>query len=210
MMFSNGAEYAALYPDDPRPTWAFSALRLERNAAATTAIRAALLARAAMLGHTLDREPDPHLIVDGAIVRPEVTGARIYRYPIPSGAVELWLGSSSAVPGETVAESCDTRRLGVAVESIALRGENMSIEARHGHADLRDGFHADDATHRWTNGLARLPVEWMRPLRGAITLELRLASTELPYWQRRETAATEALETADRPDAHRLGAASNV
>jgi hypothetical protein len=46
---------------------------------------------------------------------------------------------------------------------------------------LREGLHEDEGAHRWTDGLARLPEELLRPFDGAVTLEVQLITTELRY-----------------------------
>src|SRR5437660_5276991 len=56
-MFANGGEYAALYPGDERPGWDFCVKRLEWEDDRLTEIRARLLRRAALLGHTPDTDP---------------------------------------------------------------------------------------------------------------------------------------------------------
>ncbi len=181
LMFQNGAEFAALYPQDERPRWQFCVKRLEWGCEELTAIRAALLQRAEALGHLLDTDPDLHLIVDDEIVRPDSTDAFHYRFQIPAGSTGVHLASRSTVPAEIVATSRDVRRLGVPVERLALSDANLLVEAWHSHAPLRDGFHDDEATHRWTDGLARLPETLLRPFAGAFTLDVRLGSSELGY-----------------------------
>jgi Hint domain-containing protein len=114
LVFANSAEYAQLYPDDDRPRWAFCVERLEWDDGGLNAIRAALMARAAALGHDLDPDPDLHLIIDGEIIRPHRLTELAYGFNVPAGCRALWLASRSAVPAEIVAESRDTRRLGVA------------------------------------------------------------------------------------------------
>jgi len=181
LMFANGAEYARLYPDDERPRWKFCAERLGWDSDELTDIRAALLWRAAALGHDLDRDPDLHLIVDGAVIRPDSVADLVYRFTIPAGSSAVSLASRSSVPAETVAQSRDSRRLGLPVERIVLSDEDLLIEVRHGHAGLANGFHADETGHRWTDGLARLPESLVRPFAGAFTLELRLVPSDLSY-----------------------------
>ncbi|HEV8680863.1 MAG TPA: hypothetical protein VGQ90_15920, partial [Stellaceae bacterium] len=50
-----------------------------------------------------------------------------------------------------------------------------------GHAGLGDGFHDDEASHRWTDGMARLPEAWLRAFAGGFTLDLYLTPSVLPY-----------------------------
>jgi len=181
LMFQNGAEFAALYPEDDRAGWEFCVARLEWGSEKLTAIRDALLARAEALGHLLERDPELHLIVDDVALSPDLVRGGLYRFAIPAGSTAVWLASSSAVPAEAVAASRDVRRLGVPVGRIALHDGDISIDASHSHAALCNGFHADEVSHRWTGGLARLPEAWLRSFAGAFTLEIQLVPNELGY-----------------------------
>src|SRR6266851_5525620 len=180
-MFQNGADYALLYPGDEPPHWEFCAPRLEWDSEELTAIRARLLDRAAALTAARDRDPILHLVVDGKTIWPASVDDRRYRFIVPAGSDAVWLGSRSTVPAEIAAESRDIRRLGVPVERIALSDGEMSVEISHSHAALRDGFHPDEGSHRWTDGLARLPESWLGVLAGDFTLEVQLAPSSLDY-----------------------------
>jgi hypothetical protein len=116
--------------------------------------------------HAPTDDPDLHLIVDGEIVRPDPVGAWRYRFDLRAGSTAIWLASRSTVPAEIVVASLDIRRPGAPVEHIVLNDGDLSIEAWHGHARLSEGFHEDEATHRWTVGLARLPESWLRSFPG--------------------------------------------
>ncbi len=71
LMFANGADYLRRHLGEERPRWAFCLPRLEWGSDELTEIRAALLWRAEALGHDLDL----HLVVDGAVIRPEAMPA---------------------------------------------------------------------------------------------------------------------------------------
>jgi hypothetical protein len=181
-MFANGAEYEQLYPDDTRPRWAFAAARLDWDSPELTAIRERMLKRATSIGHPgLESDPELHLVVDGLLLRPNSLHNRAYRFEVPAGAREVWLISRSTVPAYVMPRSRDFRRLGVPVECITLRDTDLSTEFSHVRLALGTGFHEDDATHCWTDGLARLPRELFRPFRDAFTLEVRLAPREMRY-----------------------------
>jgi ELWxxDGT repeat protein len=182
LMFSNGADYARLYPEDARPRWAFCAERLEWGDQRLTTIRAGFLARAAAQGDALDPDPNLHLVVNGDIVPPCSVVGGVYRFEVPSGAAAVSLASRSTVPAEVVPESRDIRRLGVPVEELVLQDDNLWIQAAHGHAALCAGFHADEDSHRWTDGMARVPDSLLRPFAGPFTLEVRLVPSGLGYW----------------------------
>jgi hypothetical protein len=179
--FHNAADFARLYPDDDRPHWQYCAPLLEWEAVETDAIRAALLERATALGHALDLDPDLHLVVDGAVVRPETVEDRLYRFLVPACSACVSLASRSVAPAEVDASARDQRRLGVPVERLVLADDDLRIEAGHGHKGLARGFHDDEATHRWTDGIAHLPEGWLRAFPGAVTLEVQLFPSDLPY-----------------------------
>jgi hypothetical protein len=181
LMFRNGAEYAALYPGDQRPAWAFCAPRLEAEDERLFPIRAALVARAEELGHRFDKEPDLHLLVDGEVLRPLSEIPDVYRFEIPAGARTVWLASRNAVPAEVLLESHDIRRLGVPVERLRMFDSDMLIDTGHGHAALYEGFHGDEETLRWTDGLGRIPDKWVGNFAGAFSLELLLSPSGLRY-----------------------------
>jgi fibronectin-binding autotransporter adhesin len=179
--FHNAADFARLYPDDDRPRWQYCAPLLEWGSPEPDAIRARLMGRAGALGHRLDLDPDLHLVVDGTVIRPVSIDGRRYRFVIPAGAANASLASRSVVPAEIRADARDLRRLGVPVERLILYDCDQWIEAGHGHKGLADGFHDDEPTHRWTDGLARLPEAWLRSFPGEFTLEVHLIPADLPY-----------------------------
>jgi hypothetical protein len=180
-MFQNAGEFAALYPGDDRTPWQFCAPRLEAGAAELTAIRAVLFERAEALGYRLTDDPDLHLIIDGEVVRAQAVAEEVYSFAIPAGSGAMWLASRSAVPAEVEAASQDRRRLGVLVKRIMLREDDLRTEIGHAHSSLRDGFHEDEKGQRWTDGMARLPDELLRPFTGEVTVELHLIKPGLRY-----------------------------
>jgi autotransporter-associated beta strand protein len=179
-MFHNAGEFAALFPDDRRPAWEFCAPRLEEGSAELPAIRAALLARAEALGRvTLD--PDLHLVADGEVVRAQSVAGRVWRFALPAGVRALAIASRRVVPAEMEAASADQRALGVAVERIVLGGGGVRVEIGHDCPDLGEGFHADEGSHRWTDGRGLLPATLLGRLADDLTIEVHLADTELRY-----------------------------
>ena len=181
LMFANGAEYDGLYPDDDRPQWQFCAPRLEWGSPQLVAIRAWMFDRSAALGHSTEISPDLHLVVDGEIIRPESTEDDAYRFQIPAGSRTACLVSRSIVPAQIDPRSRDTRRLGVALRCITFYDGDFTIEAWHGHALLRDGFHDNEDTHRWTDGRARLPEAWLQSFPSALAITVQLLPSELTY-----------------------------
>jgi len=176
LMFANATEYARLYPDDDRPRWRFFAPRLEWGAPDLIAMRQRLFSRL----EAAAPQPDPalHMIVNSTAIAPTEVNGTMYRFDIEAGATALWLASGSFVPSQRAPGSVDTRRLGVAVERIMLSDANLSIEAWHGLPALSEGVYDDEKTHRWTNGLARVPDVLIRPFPGGFTLDIYLAESD--------------------------------
>jgi hypothetical protein len=180
-MFQNAAEFGGLYPDDRRPAWEFCAPRIEPGSAGLHAIRRALLARAEALGR-VTHDPDLHLIADGEVIRAQSVAGLIWRFALPEGARALAIASRNMVPAETEAAAADGRALGVAVERIVLGGGGgRRVEIGHDCADLGAGFHADEGSHRWTDGRGSLPATLLGRLAGALSIEVHLAETVLRY-----------------------------
>jgi hypothetical protein len=195
-MFQNAGEFARLYPDDARPAWQFYAPRLEKTAAELPAIREVLLWRAEARGMLTD-DPDPHLIVDSETVRAQAVENRVYRFTIAAGSGSIWLASRSVVPAEVEAASQDRRRLGLPVRRIVLRERGLRTAIGYRHASLREGFHDDESGLRWTDGMARLPKELLRPFAGDVTLEVHLLKPCLRYpLEVATSAATPAITEA--------------
>jgi fibronectin-binding autotransporter adhesin len=176
-MFQNGLEFAALYPDDDPPDWeAYEAL-LTRGEAGLRRVRARLLSQAERLGE-ISRDPQLHLIVDGAVVGAAAVEGGIHRFAISVGAGDVRIASRSVIPAEAEACASDKRRLGVAVRSIVLFGANGRIEIGPDSRALCDGFHKDEGSHRWTDGNAILPAGYLVGISG---IEIQLAATDLLY-----------------------------
>jgi hypothetical protein len=180
LMFHNAGEFAALYPDEPPEQREFSAPRVEEDSAGLTAIRTALLARATALGRT-SADPDLHLIADGEIVRAQSRRGGICQFAVAPGTRRVALASRRAVPAEVYPDSLDGRALGVPVERIILCGAGLRVEIGHDCPALGDGFHDDEAAHRWSDGRGLLPEGLVGCFSGAITIEVHLAASALIY-----------------------------
>jgi O-antigen biosynthesis protein len=66
--FHNAHEFAALYPDDTRPSFGYCLPLVEPGMPELAMIRARIFDRAATLGHSVDADPDLHLVIDATIV----------------------------------------------------------------------------------------------------------------------------------------------
>jgi uncharacterized repeat protein (TIGR03803 family) len=179
--FQNFAEFAELYPDDDRPSFCECAPRLEPEMPALTPIRQKLFERAAAFGHAITDDPDLHLVVDGAVVRPSSVGDDVYCFTLDRNPGEVQLSSRSAIPAELELLSTDTRRLGVCITGIVLRDAHLRVAVAHGHSALCEGFHEDEGERRWTNGLGLLPEALLRPFHAGLTIEVKRLPARLRY-----------------------------
>ncbi len=179
-IFHNGAEFAALYPDAGPADWEPYAVLLAEGEAALPVVRAALLERAENLGR-VSRDPDLHLIVDGAVVRAQSADGGTHHFAVPAGARSVAIASLRAAPAESEAASLDDRRLGVPFERVVLCGAGTRIELGPGCLALCDGFHRDEGSHRWTDGRAFLPAGLLDGFADAFTVEVPIGATDLHY-----------------------------
>lgn len=138
-------------------------------------VRAALLARAAAIGHGVTT--DPGLTVRaGALTVPVAREGRLWRAALPPGVDRVRLCSRSAVPAERIPGSDDPRRLGVAVTWLKLDGATIGPDDPRRAA----GWHRPEPGWQWTDGDALLL------LGGAGQGPRRLEIATLPllsYWR---------------------------
>ena len=66
--FHNAHDFAALYPDDTRPSFGYCLPLAEPRMPELTMIRARLFERAATLGHSATADPDLHRVTDRTIM----------------------------------------------------------------------------------------------------------------------------------------------
>ncbi|HQT64008.1 MAG: hypothetical protein B7Z75_12335 [Acidocella sp. 20-57-95] len=128
-----------------------------------------LAARAAALGMKvltpalpLSDEPELHLqTADGRALQPLKSVGNRVTFAIPADAGPFSLASRTSRPCDVVGAYMDDRRaLGVSVGAMILHagGQQIAITAHLDGAPLA-GWHAPEGpTHRWTNGLAELPL----------------------------------------------------
>jgi hypothetical protein len=168
-------------------------LPVQREPALLAALRTRLLARAVELGWTRTGDAGIHLLADGRPIQPEREGQDwVFRLNDP--AQEVWLISRWYVPAHMAADCEDSRRLGVAVASVAVNGHACGLRTLgEGWYELetdRDGY------FRWTAGRARLP--------SGRAFRLRMSHPR-QYWQTAEQAgsaargAGPAIATVDWP-----------
>jgi hypothetical protein len=102
-------------------------------------------------------------------------------YALKRASAEVWLGSRSTVPAETDPAATDRRRLGVCLRRITLRDRDFRFDLLPGNPHLGAGFHENEGTHRWTNGMARLPVRVLALFPGPLDIDIALSPSESRY-----------------------------
>jgi hypothetical protein len=201
--FHNAHEFAALYPDDTRPTFSYCLPRLEAGTAALATIRERLFARAEVLGYRTTPDPDLHLVVDGRVVTAQSTTEGRHTFRLDAAADEVWLASRCGVPAEMALLSSGRRRLGVCVQQLVLRDDHVRIEIAASAPSLCDGFHQDEeAMQRWTTGMAQLPERFLRPFAGGFTVDVTCVPP-LPRYPLQQTLSLPGLHRSASPPQRR-------
>ena len=155
-------------------------------------------------------QPDLRLVVDEQVLAPVSVDQGLHVFRLTGPARQIRLLSRALVPAARHTGSPDHRRLGVSVWWIRLRGGGASVDLRHDYRGLDEGFHAAEATARWTDGFALLPPRLYRFLSGEITVEVMIGCPDVSYPVPPDTPRPRALvidETVPTPD---RDAGSNV
>lgn len=125
-------------------------------------------------------DPDLRAEIDGRSIGPDSVADGLYRFTIGPRAALVRLVSRASVPARDGGEG-DQRRLGVALLRIALLGETLQLFLPHDDPSLVEGFHPAEAGHRWTDGRAVIPSQWLLGLQSGFTLEVRIRPDALRY-----------------------------
>jgi hypothetical protein len=179
--FANGGSVVMAHPDFALNVWeAAGCAPLVRSGPALAAVKNRLLAQAEAHGHAMTEDPALQVIAGGRVVPPQrVTSAVLpgglrrlaWELTLPRRSRRVRLASRVFVPAELYADRADHRRLGVAVERMALDGVSVPPAARlAGWLPAEDGW-------QWTDGMATLATGGARQFR--LTVLLRLGR----YWQ---------------------------
>lgn len=118
-------------------------------------IRRALRTHALTMGCTLSVDADLHVVADGRRLDPRWVHPSIAAFHVPADASSLHLVSRTLRMLD-LAETADTRVLGVAVGRIWASGRRVGLDTLEGQPGW---WHQEvgDAPFRWTNGAAALP-----------------------------------------------------
>lgn len=115
-------------------------------------------------------DPAVKLFVDGKLINPELTAHSLtYRGARPER--EFVILSRAARPRD-INGSSDIRKLGIAISNIVLSDGSETRPIAFTDRNLHQGYHAAEATFRWTDGCAFVPVEFFAGLGDDVTVEV--------------------------------------
>ena len=177
--FQNGREFGTLYPDDDAPKWAYCAPWVA-DGEVLAQVREKLDDRLESLGFTATQDPALRLLVDGCRTSPDVVQGSTYLFRLTERPDDLRILSRASIPA-AIGAGDDQRRLGVNLSALILRSDVMTITVEHTHPLLTEGFHRAEETHRWTDGNARIPPEFLACFEDKFIIEVRLLDQGLAY-----------------------------
>ena len=190
--FQNVVDYLALgLPDEAR---AKPCLPFIKDGPVLENVRTKLLARSAAAGFETTTDPDVHLIVDGQRANALSSDNKVYRFELAGAPSTLVIGSRSVTPADLDAKAKDTRQLGACVKRLVLRSAGAELQIGYDHPLLSGGFHAAEASHRWTNGTGVIPAQLLACLAGPVQVEIHLASLGTKYANTVRAAAVQSAK----------------
>lgn len=136
----------------------------------------------------LPRTENAMRAVAGGLVLPiTVIDATTYRIDLPADVTEdILLLSHAMIPADTDPASEDRRRLRLDIARLTIEAEDAEQQIMLDSPLLREGWHVNEANHRWTNGAALIPAALFE---GASALTVHLsAPTAYPVLADRDTA----------------------
>jgi hypothetical protein len=120
-----------------------------------------LLAQLKNQGHVTTSEANLHVIADGMRIDPIKIGPVRLAFALPAGCADICLKSRTFIPAHALAQSTDTRSLGVCVSRLQIDGETIGLDDasldNEGWSKLE--MYADMGDQRWTLGGTRLPTK---------------------------------------------------
>jgi hypothetical protein len=158
--FANGGAFVEAHPDFKPKHWAETCLPLVKQGPEVASAKARLLARLANQGHGVDDEADAHIVVDGEPIAAMRLSKTRLAFVLPAGGRHIELRSNVFVPAHTVADSSDTRELGLCVGRLLVDGRELALDGDESCARgwSNSEFAEGHFLHRWTTGAAALPV----------------------------------------------------
>jgi Ca2+-binding RTX toxin-like protein len=157
--FDNGGAFVEAHPDFRPRHWAQTCLPLALEGPSVSTAKTQLLARLAEQGCEATQEADAHVWIDGLRIEPIRISETRLAFVLPSAGCEIVLRSNTFTPAHMLADSQDTRALGLCVAALSIEGDAMAMDADSACAS---GWHDAEEdggrfSHRWTTGATPLP-----------------------------------------------------
>lgn len=184
--FENGGGVIVLHPNIAQ------ALREAKGCApfaergpVVTAVRDRINRRLPALPRTTENAM--RAVAAGLVLPITVIDATTYRIDLPADVTEdILLLSHAMIPADIDPASEDRRRLGLDIARLTIEAEDAEQQIMLDSPLLREGWHVNEANHRWTNGAALIPAALFE---GASALTVHLsAPTAYPVLADRDTA----------------------
>jgi hypothetical protein len=157
--FANGGGFVEAHPDFKPRRWNETCLPLVGEGPQVARVKARLLGRLRDLGYGFDQDAGAHVLVDGLRIEPICLSPTRLGFLTPGGGRKVSIQSNVFVPAHAIAESTDTRELGLCVGALQIDGEAFALDD---DARCESGWHAAEFEHglfrrRWTKGATPLP-----------------------------------------------------
>ena len=138
-------------------------------------------------------DPGVRLFVDGKLTEPGSGDSVTYQGPRPER--EFVILSRTAIPRD-INGSSDLRNLGIAITGIVATDSSKRRSIAFDDRRLHRGYHAAEATFRWTEGSAFVPVEFFADFEDQISVEITY--NKLPIYPLSPGRLSESLESFRR------------
>jgi hypothetical protein len=179
--FVNGGDYLEAYPDFAPKDGSETCVPLVKEGPVIGRARAALLARAEVLGYALTEDPDLHILADGRRIDPVRLNERRVAFMLPAAHASIELRCRRFTPAQMNPSSDDVRSLGICVERLQLDGADMALADEAAFAEawhpLERSSSRQGQPWRWSQDRMPLPV-------GTRLLVIDLCHQGAHYWMK--------------------------
>jgi Hint domain len=158
--FVNGGAFLEAYPDFQARHSSETCVPVVTEGPAVQRAKAALLARAELLGYHRTDDADVHIRADGQRIDPVYLDPMRIAFMLPEARASIELRCRSFSPAQINPVSDDTRSLGICVSRLQLDGIDVPLDSEDA---VTLGWHElernpDGQSWRWSHDRTRLPA----------------------------------------------------
>jgi hypothetical protein len=179
--FVNGGDYLEAYPDFAPKDGSETCVPLVKEGPVIERAKAALLARAGVLGYERTEDPDLHLLADGQRIDPVRLSEKRVAFMLPAAHASIELRCRRFTPAQMNPSNDDVRSLGICVERLQVDGAEVALEDE---AAFAQGWYAIEHSSsrqgqpwRWSQNRMPLPA-------GTRLLVIDLCHQGAHYWSK--------------------------